>query len=128
MSVGFREVIAFCLNILLSCVSFGVFTKGFNYAKPTDQSILTNGHNLDKSLCSGFDSQGFERLSKSLEVTSNIMSNAVSRIIAQKIIVVSIDRCCDTLFFTQAPISLQFKPELIAPFYLKPQVSGAFAS
>ena len=31
---------------------------GFNYPKATDQSIMTNGLNLDKGLCGGFDSLG----------------------------------------------------------------------
>ncbi len=35
--------------------------SGVNYPKPTDQSIQTNGHNKDQSLCNGFDSQGNAR-------------------------------------------------------------------
>ena len=35
-------------------------TPGFNYPKATDQSILTNGHMIDKQLCKGFDSQGYD--------------------------------------------------------------------
>ena len=34
---------------------------GRNYAKSTDQSILTDGHNIDQELCSGFDNEGYER-------------------------------------------------------------------
>jgi hypothetical protein len=34
---------------------------GGNYPKPTDQSILSNGYNIDQSLCSGFDSKGNAR-------------------------------------------------------------------
>ena len=40
---------------------FGTYTLGFNYAKTTDQSILTNGWNVDKSLCSGFEKDGYPR-------------------------------------------------------------------
>ncbi|KAL9179269.1 hypothetical protein ACHAXT_008559 [Thalassiosira profunda] len=39
---------------------FGTYTLGFNYPKATDQSILTNGHMIDKQLCKGFDSQGYD--------------------------------------------------------------------
>ena len=35
--------------------------QGFNYPKPTDQSILTDGHNIDKSLCGGFTDEGYDR-------------------------------------------------------------------
>ena len=49
---------------------FGTYTLGFNYGKSTDQSILTDGHNIDKSLCSGFDSDGYSR-----GVTSSIVDN-----------------------------------------------------
>ena len=38
-----------------------LFFAGGNYAKPTDQSILTDGHNIDKSLCNGFDGEGHSR-------------------------------------------------------------------
>ena len=34
---------------------------GGNYAKYTDQSIANDGHNIDQSLCNGFDSIGDER-------------------------------------------------------------------
>ena len=40
---------------------FGTYTLGSNYAKVTDQSILTDGHNIDQSFCEGFDNQGYER-------------------------------------------------------------------
>mmetsp|Transcript_32276 Transcript_32276/g.67849 ORF Transcript_32276/g.67849 Transcript_32276/m.67849 type:complete len:1275 (+) Transcript_32276:77-3901(+) len=40
---------------------FGTYTLGFNYAKSTDQAISTDGHNIEKSLCTGFDNQGYER-------------------------------------------------------------------
>lgn len=41
---------------------FGTYTLGSNYPKLTDQSILSDGHNIDKeSLCSGFDSEGNDR-------------------------------------------------------------------
>ena len=46
---------------LPSFVGIIISMKGFNFPKPTDQSILTDGHNIDKSLCSGFDGQGYER-------------------------------------------------------------------
>lgn len=49
---------------------FGTYALGFNYPKETDQSILTNGHNIDKSLCSGFDNQGVAR-----GVISSIVNN-----------------------------------------------------
>ena len=37
---------------------FGTYTLGANFAKTTDQAILTNGYNIDQSLCGGFDAQG----------------------------------------------------------------------
>ena len=40
---------------------FGTYTLGSNYAKFTDQSITTDGQNIDKSLCNGFDNNGNER-------------------------------------------------------------------
>eukprot|EP00591_Stephanopyxis_turris_P017726 CAMPEP_0195538828 /NCGR_PEP_ID=MMETSP0794_2-20130614/49734_1 /TAXON_ID=515487 /ORGANISM="Stephanopyxis turris, Strain CCMP 815" /LENGTH=1792 /DNA_ID=CAMNT_0040672837 /DNA_START=109 /DNA_END=5487 /DNA_ORIENTATION=- len=40
---------------------FGTYTLGSNYPKDTDQAVDTNGHNIDKSLCEGFDSQGNTR-------------------------------------------------------------------
>ncbi|KAK1742392.1 hypothetical protein QTG54_006957 [Skeletonema marinoi] len=40
---------------------FGTYTLTRNYPKQTDQSILTDGHNLDQSLCSGFDNDGNAR-------------------------------------------------------------------
>lgn len=49
---------------------FGTYALGFNYPKETDQSILTNGYNIDKSLCSGFDNQGIAR-----GVISSIVNN-----------------------------------------------------
>jgi len=39
---------------------FGTYTLGSNYPKVTDQSIQTNGHNINQSLCSGFDDEGRE--------------------------------------------------------------------
>lgn len=39
----------------------GTYTLGGNYAKYTDQSIANDGHNIDLSLCNGFDSIGDER-------------------------------------------------------------------
>jgi len=40
---------------------FGTYSLGFNYPKMTDQSIQTDGHNIDKSLCKGFNGQGYQR-------------------------------------------------------------------
>lgn len=48
--------------------------KASNYAKLTDQSILTNGHNIDKELCTGFDGQGYER-GASASIVDNIDYN-----------------------------------------------------
>lgn len=42
-------------------VHYVIYSKGFNYPKMTDQSIKTDGHNIDKSLCKGFNDQGYER-------------------------------------------------------------------
>ena len=45
-------------------VIHGMATEGLghsNYAKFTDQSITTDGQNIDKSLCNGFDNNGNER-------------------------------------------------------------------
>ena len=50
--------------------------KGFNYAKDTDQSILTNGHNIDKEFCSGFDDQGYERALSASIVDNTDYGNA----------------------------------------------------
>ena len=40
---------------------FGTYTLGSNYPKLTDQSIATDGHNIDQSLCEGFDDEGNTR-------------------------------------------------------------------
>jgi parallel beta-helix repeat protein len=40
---------------------FGTYTLGYNYPKITDQSIMTDGHNVDQSLCEGFDDNGDTR-------------------------------------------------------------------
>lgn len=40
---------------------FGTYTLGSNYPKVTDQSIVTDGHNVDQSLCTGFDDEGSTR-------------------------------------------------------------------
>jgi hypothetical protein len=40
---------------------FGTYSLGFNYPKVTDQSISSDGHNIDNSLCEGFDDQGNTR-------------------------------------------------------------------
>ena len=40
---------------------FGTYTLGFNYPKLTDQSVNTNGWNLNKDLCKGFDQDGNTR-------------------------------------------------------------------
>eukprot|EP00559_Dactyliosolen_fragilissimus_P007575 CAMPEP_0184856030 /NCGR_PEP_ID=MMETSP0580-20130426/1187_1 /TAXON_ID=1118495 /ORGANISM="Dactyliosolen fragilissimus" /LENGTH=1243 /DNA_ID=CAMNT_0027350795 /DNA_START=75 /DNA_END=3803 /DNA_ORIENTATION=- len=40
---------------------FGTYSLFWNYPKVTDQSPLTNGYNVDKSLCEGFDSNGNTR-------------------------------------------------------------------
>lgn len=42
-------------------MSFRTYTLGSNYAKATDQSILTDGENINKDLCKGFDSLGLGR-------------------------------------------------------------------
>lgn len=40
---------------------FGTYMLGNNYPKETDQSIMTDGHNIDMSFCDGFDIMGNER-------------------------------------------------------------------
>jgi hypothetical protein len=40
---------------------FGTYTLGFNYPKKTDQSVDTNGYNIDKELCEPFDESGDAR-------------------------------------------------------------------
>lgn len=40
---------------------FGTYALGSNYPKVTDQSVDTNGYNIDQSQCRGFDSQGQTR-------------------------------------------------------------------
>mmetsp|Transcript_43333 Transcript_43333/g.48510 ORF Transcript_43333/g.48510 Transcript_43333/m.48510 type:complete len:1556 (-) Transcript_43333:209-4876(-) len=37
---------------------FGTYTLGFNYPKVTDQSIASNGYNINKDYCAPFDSNG----------------------------------------------------------------------
>lgn len=47
---------------LYTYLPFGFFyLLGSNYPTATDQSILSNGYNIDQSLCSGFDEQGYAR-------------------------------------------------------------------
>jgi len=40
---------------------FGTYSLGSNYPKVTDQSVKTNGHNIDQNLCHGFDNEGNTR-------------------------------------------------------------------
>lgn len=40
---------------------FGTYTIGFTYPKKTDQAVSTDGHNIDQTLCQGFDAQGKTR-------------------------------------------------------------------
>jgi len=42
-------------------MEYRTYTLGSNYAKATDQSILTDGENINKDLCKGFDSSGLGR-------------------------------------------------------------------
>lgn len=58
-------------NTFHSSGRFGTYTLTRNYPKNTDQSILTDGHNIDKSLCSGFDSEGNAR-GKSCAIVNNV--------------------------------------------------------
>jgi hypothetical protein len=58
------------ISILNTTHGFVLFIVGGNFGKLTDQSILTDGHNIDKSLCKGFDSKGHTR-----GVASSIVSN-----------------------------------------------------
>jgi len=37
---------------------FGTYTLGFNYPKLTDQTVASNGYNIDKTLCNAFDANG----------------------------------------------------------------------
>ena len=46
---------------LHSWLACRTYTLGRNYAKATDQSILTDGENINKDLCKGFDSLGLGR-------------------------------------------------------------------
>jgi len=48
-------------NVFHGHLRFGTYTLGGNYPKVTDQTIFTNGHNIDKSLCEGFDVEGNTR-------------------------------------------------------------------
>ena len=40
---------------------FGTYSLGYYYPKETDQSIATNGNNIDQELCRGFDIEGNTR-------------------------------------------------------------------
>jgi len=40
---------------------FGTYSLGGNYPKVTDQAVTTNGHNIDQTLCTGFDNAGNTR-------------------------------------------------------------------
>jgi hypothetical protein len=55
---------------------FGTYTLGYNYPKVTDQAIATDGHNIDKTLCSGFDEQGNERGMSTVILDNTDYSNA----------------------------------------------------
>lgn len=37
---------------------FGTYTLSYNYPKLTDRSVASDGENIDKSLCQGFDDEG----------------------------------------------------------------------